>query len=139
MRTWIFLVKDPVNWCFSEQTWTIWNESQRCTEFKYPNIEDYKLPENYSGCTFQLFYFKTMAKAKSEPQVWKMGFWHFFRHQYWQNWLMTYVICWCHMRHLMSYVSFDVKWLILLSKEALGPQLYNLWVQFDIRNCFKIK
>ena len=56
------------------------------------------------------------------------------------------VICviWCHMCHLMSNDAYDIKiwrksiWLILVSKEALGPQLYNLWVRFDLRNCFKI-
>ena len=57
------------------------------------------------------------------------------------------VICviWCHMCHLMSNDAYDIKilhksiWLILVSKEALGPQLHNLWLRFDLRNCFKMK
>ena len=54
------------------------------------------------------------------------------------------VICviWCH---LMSNDAYDIKiWHksilpILVSKVALGPQLYNLWVRFGLRNCYKMK
>ena len=61
------------------------------------------------------------------------------------------VIFWCHMRHLMSYASFDVIcaydikiwqwpiWLIWVSKEASGPQQSHLCIQFLQKNCFIIK
>jgi hypothetical protein len=38
----------------------------------------------------------------------------------------------------MSNDAYDIKilhrsiWLILVSKEALRPQLYNLWLRFDL-------
>jgi len=43
----------------------------------------------------------------------------------------------------MSNDAYDIQilhksiWLILVSKEALGPQLYNLWLRFDLRHFFK--
>jgi hypothetical protein len=42
------------------------------------------------------------------------------------------------MCHSMSNDAYDIKilhrsiWLILVSKEALRPQLYNLWLRFDL-------
>ena len=62
--------------------------------------------------------------------------------------LMSYAsfdVIWCHMRHLMSNDAYDIKiWHnsilpILVSKEALGPQLYNLWVRFGLRIWYKMK
>jgi hypothetical protein len=49
-----------------------------------------------------------------------------------------------HMPHLMSNDAYDIKILHksilpnLVSKEALVPQLYSLWVRFDLRNCFRM-
>ena len=55
------------------------------------------------------------------------------------------------MRHLMSYASFDVIcaydiniwnpsiWLILVSKEASGPQQSHLWIRFGLKTSFEIQ
>ena len=69
--------------------------------------------------------------------------------QWYRDQLMSYfdVICdnWCHIHHLMSNCAYDIKifhksiWLILVSKEAWGPQWSNLLVHFWLTNCFKLK
>ena len=68
---------------------------------------------------------------------------HFFRHQDWTNWLMSYasfVIIW----HLMSYDTYDIKiWrkvilTILVSKEAFRPQQLQELILLLSINCFKM-
>ena len=64
-------------------------------------------------------------------------------------WNMLYldVICviWHQMTHMTSNDAYDIQiWHksilpILVSKEASEPQLSNLWFQFGLRNCFKMK
>ena len=97
----------------------------------------------------QFFYLKKIIKPKSDVQVELLRPRRFFRDQDRPNWLMSHfdVICviWHHLRHLMSNDAYDIKiWHksilpILVSKVALGPQLYNLWVRFGLRNCYKMK
>ena len=57
------------------------NFDKWCSYIRFSKI----LEEKCSKCAFQLFHFKTISEAKLEPQVWKLGFWRFFRHQHRQN------------------------------------------------------
>ena len=91
-----------------------------------------------SNTFFKFSILKHFFLTKSEQRVQLLWSRRFFRHQDRRNRLISYidVICviWCHMRHLMSYVSFDVIcaydidiWHqpilpILVSKEVSGPQ-----------------
>ena len=99
--------------------------------------------------TFYLFDFLTIFQPKSNQQVVMLRSRRFFRHQHQQFWLMSYfdVICviWCHMCHLMSNDTYDIKiWHksispILVSKEASIPQQFHLLIQFWLKNSFWMK
>ena len=97
-------------------------------------------------CTFYHFHLLTIFQPKSNQQVVMLRSRRFFWHQYQHFWLMSYfdVICviWCHMRHLMSNDTYDIKiWHksispILVSKEASIPQQSDLLIQSWLKNCF---
>ena len=77
-----------------------------------------------------------------DQQVLKLSPQRFFRHQHWSNWLTSYFdVIWHQMMHMTSKDAYDIKiWheskmLILVSKEASGPQHYHLLIWFGLKNC----
>jgi hypothetical protein len=104
------------------------------------------IKEIFIWCTFYHFHFLTIFQPKSNQQVLMLRSRRFFWHQYWHFRLMSYfdVICviWCHMHHLMSNDTYDIKiWRksispILVSKEASIPQWSHLLIQFWLNNSF---